>query len=214
MRHPLKIHHIFYRPANAADIVTMAAYNLSISGQERSLLSFYASCGEGFAPAIEVGARETGIRENKIWQVRDKLAQKRLVLISDGTLSIDWFRLAAYAGMDKQTKHAVKSATYGSEHAFTIGQMEDSRPDDPDAYPRYFLDRRPFLSEGEVFFLNYIRSMTEREYLEFLSFPLPRPRAEREGVRDVERTRDQTLKCETEVTNSHVKNLSTPKNKS
>lgn len=166
------------RPPYAAAMIDDCAANLRLSGAEHRLLRFYGGCGSGFAPALAKISGDTGLAVNKISEIRARLLNRGLLKSGGEVLAPDWFRIRAFAMMDRQSKRAALRATYipVKDDRVTLEQLAKSRPSDRDAWPRNELTEQRKLSEAEEHFLWAISGMTEKEYLDFLSFDLPAPK--------------------------------------
>lgn len=149
-----------------------------MSKRETALLCFYADKSGGFTPSLALISRTCGIPRNKISDTRASLADKKLIAIKGDCLQIDWFRLRAFAMMERQTKAAASHARYGDknpERQKTIGELADAMAPDPNCI--HHADRLPHVLSDNDPFLKAIRRMTLQEYKDWLAFPFPLPRA-------------------------------------
>lgn len=182
MLSPFKIIHKD-KPERAAaeQIAAAASDNLRLPRRERQLLCYYASCSTGFAPALKLVEKECNIAANKISEIRQKLAGKKMILIDKDAIVIDWFRLRAFAMMERQSKYGALHARYGNRpgqqgRRVTIRELIDKIPPDPDFIPRYDY-RAGGVCNPPSSFVDAILSMTVDEYRAWLAFPFPQPRA-------------------------------------
>jgi hypothetical protein len=177
---PLTIYH-FNKPERAAaeQIAAAASDNLALPKREKALFLYYLSCSNGFAPTQKVIGRECGIPENKIWEVRKKLSDKKLISVSANYIKIDWFRIRAFAMMEKQKRPEAAHAQYGNKNPYeneTIGYLMDKAPPDQN-YIKWTERRAENVLSNKDPFIRGLRRMTIKEFYDWLSFPFPLPRA-------------------------------------
>lgn len=86
------------RPSGFTSICRRCAYNVRLRAQATSLLQYYAARSDGFAPALATIERETGIKANKIAEIRQRLIDRGLILYRPQTFVIvNWPRIQTFA---------------------------------------------------------------------------------------------------------------------
>lgn len=163
------------RPPYAAAMIEDCCDNLRMPDSERRLLRFYGGCSTGFAPSLSKIAADTNLAPNKIWTVRDRLVGRGLLRADDATLSPDWFRIRAFAMMDRQTKRGALHAAYTSPKPQTVGQVASTIQNDPDAIRWHPFNDCRKLSEDETYFLDTLMNLSLKDWENFLATPLPPP---------------------------------------
>lgn len=78
------------------------AENVHLRSQATRLLKYYASCADGFAPALLTVEQHTGISTNKVAEVRQRLLDRGLILYKPQTyLILNWNRITTFAALEK-----------------------------------------------------------------------------------------------------------------
>ncbi|MGN0992185.1 MAG: hypothetical protein ACI4O4_12085 [Candidatus Ventricola sp.] len=106
---PPKIKHIYIPDISneqRQEIAMAAANNVRLSARATKLLLFYCNQANGFAPALKLIERKTGIAPNKVSEIRQELVKKSLIAYQQqalrGKIVIDWLHLSAFALMDRR----------------------------------------------------------------------------------------------------------------
>ena len=100
-RKPAVIHHVNFKTTdNFQDLATRAAHNLHMGQGEMNLLSFYASCSDGFRPAAALVSEKVGVSKPHIYGLKTMLIQHGLAFTKDGAFYIDWDRVRLFASFD------------------------------------------------------------------------------------------------------------------
>ena len=173
---PLRINNIG-RPSYYREMIRDCSHNVRLTGRESSLLAYYADCATGFAPALAEITKQTGIRYNKIAEVRQALFSKGLISVGR-EISPAWSRIRAFAMMPRLSKHDAMVGRYACALQVRTSQKLGSIivPHDRDAIARRYLPHEVrVLSDSEQRFLDFLNNMTEQEYYDWLSLPVPKP---------------------------------------
>lgn len=92
--------------AQRIELADTAARNVRLSGRATKLLLYYCNQENGFAPALKLIERETGIAPNKVSEIRRELVRKGMITYRQqahrGKIVIDWLHLSAFALMDRR----------------------------------------------------------------------------------------------------------------
>lgn len=100
-RKPSAIHHVnFKKTDNFQELALKAAKNLHMGAGEYNLLSFYASCSDGFRPASNLVCEKTGVSKTHVYGLKTMLIQHGLAYTKDGAFYIDWDRVRLFASFD------------------------------------------------------------------------------------------------------------------
>ena len=93
-------------PMQRQELAQAAANNVRLSARSTKLLLYYCNQANGFAPALELIERETGIARNKVSEIRHELVRKGMIAYRQqahrGKIVIDWLHLSAFALMDRR----------------------------------------------------------------------------------------------------------------
>lgn len=93
-------------PEHRQELALTAANNVRLSARATKLLLYYCNQSNGFAPALKLIERETGIAQNKVSEIRQELVRKSLISYQQqsirGRIVIDWLHLSAFALMDRR----------------------------------------------------------------------------------------------------------------
>lgn len=160
----------------AEQIAAAASDNLRLSKRETKLLLYYCSQAKMFTPSLKRIEQMTGIAANKVWETQDKLCKKMLIFREHGKIIIDWWRLRAFAMMERQPKSGALRAKYGGgsgRRVKTIGEMLEANDRDEDALKS--IERHPQAIKDTDPFMRALLHMTEGEYYKWLEFPFPAP---------------------------------------
>lgn len=100
MTPPKIIHFRYNKIDDRNEIIEKASATLHMSKTEKSLLSFYAHCSSGFAPAVSLITAATHINRSQIFRCRSKLIEHGVAATSGNSLFIDWSRLKLFSTLD------------------------------------------------------------------------------------------------------------------
>lgn len=93
-------------PVQRQELAIAAANNVRLSARATKLLLYYCNQANGFAPALKLIERDTGIAPNKVSEIRHDLVRKSLIAYQQqalrGKIVIDWLHLSAFALMDRR----------------------------------------------------------------------------------------------------------------
>ena len=142
--------------------------NIRLNKREAALLRFYSECSTGFCPALKTVYRYTGIRPNKISEIRQRLRQKNLISIQGNNLVINWNHILALANIDRLSKHAALTGIWQNKSVFKSKMIKDYYRADP-----WYKATKENQSNH---FIKIVESMTVKEYYEYLGMAIPRPR--------------------------------------
>ena len=92
--------------AQRIELADTAARNVRLSGRATKLLLYYCNQENGFAPALKLIERETGIAPNKVSEIRRELVKKGMIAYRQqahrSRIVIGWLHLSAFALMDRR----------------------------------------------------------------------------------------------------------------
>ena len=99
---PPQIIHTPYRPHGYMNLCQRCGRNLHLRSQATKLLCFYADQKDGFTPALKLIAKKTFIPENKIYEVRQRLADRGLICYKpELAVVLNWNRITTFAALTK-----------------------------------------------------------------------------------------------------------------
>ncbi|MBQ2834709.1 MAG: hypothetical protein IJO02_07875 [Clostridia bacterium] len=172
---PPRIHY-HARPEHYREMIVAAADNVRLSSRATTLLLFYASQSYGFAPALKLIERETGIRSDNVSLVRLDLIKHNLITYDriQHTIFIHFdhiqaFSMIAHTSGKRLTKAESKNVEYflnpfgRMPRSETIGSIIRKYP--PTPLPRLLHeDPPPPLSPYMKDWIQRAERMTENEY--------------------------------------------------
>lgn len=167
------------RPSYYREMVRDCADRIRLSGQETALLYYYADCGTGYCPSLKIINKWTGIKLNKIWHVRKSLIDRNLLIVTGREISPAWSHIRALAMIPRMSKHMAKTGRWGGAKRRRQQKLSELAKGyrDPDAL-RIQYPTPHQLSESEERFASLLGDMTEEEFNDWLSIPMPRPKTD------------------------------------
>lgn len=157
-----------FRPQYFRAGVLDCSANIRLNNREAALLRFYSECSTGFCPALKTVCQHTGIRPNKISEIRQRLRHRNLIKIQGIYLVINWDHIIALASIDRLSKHAALTGVWQGKPVFKSKKIKDYYKPDP-----WY---RTTKEKPGNRFIKILEQMTVKEYYEFLSMAVPKPR--------------------------------------
>lgn len=98
---PPSIFHLHgFASDNRLELCSDCSKALHMGKGEAALLKYYASCSDGFSPAVATICSKTGISRRRVFYDRDKLCDHGVTAIENNKLFIDWNRIRVFASLD------------------------------------------------------------------------------------------------------------------
>lgn len=176
---PARIIHFPDRPTNYTQIAKRAARNVHLGKSATALLCFYAGCGEGFRPAMQVIERATGIRFNAISRTRAELSDKGLIEYRSGKcLSVLWDRIRIFAALTEPIKTSQSDTAAMKARGYNPYKPQQARASPTPSKPKRICDTREFrltrvlhpalLTETQARMLDFLEHCTDAEFQDIL----------------------------------------------
>ena len=159
IRQPPQIKHYPYRPRGYKEMVKHVSHIVGLGERAGKLQAVYADSAEGFRPSLKLVEDRTGIKTNKVSEIRQEIIKHGLMTYvgNKDVLLIHWGRIESFATFDHQI--------------FEHGRYMPIRFYTP---PKAIKDQRgyqkPTAAQGRVeapwenAFFEWLEGMTEPEY--------------------------------------------------
>ncbi len=165
-RIPPSIIHDGRRPKKFDDVIDDFGANTHLGPRAIKLLKYYASCSNGFKPALALIEQSTGIPSNKVSEIRAELVKRAVIsYIPQRSIVIHWPMILTLAGLSDSLPMR------GARYSFNCLQINGQGLAGPTIGNMMGADGRKCRCKpgSKESFFNYLKSLTLSEYNLFSS---------------------------------------------